>query len=76
MDYDQQVRIARNVILGLPPEANETPEAAAWRQSIERDNEAAKQAGHMLDLPFDWQDNTPFNQRAAHPPGAFAKKPE
>lgn len=76
MDYDQMVRIARNVILGLPAEGEESPEATAWRQQIERDNAAAKQAGVMLDLPFDWQDNTPFNQRAAHPQGAFAKRDE
>ncbi len=76
MGYDEMTRIARNVILGIRPEQQESPEAAAFRQQIEKDKAAADQAGVMLDLPFDWEDNTPFNQRAAHPQGAFSKQPE
>lgn len=76
LSYDAMNRIARNVILGLPPDPHESPEAAAWRQQVERDAAAAKQAGHALELPWDWEDNTPLASQPAHPAEHYARPTE
>jgi hypothetical protein len=55
LNYDQKARIARDVILGVPPPAAEDQEAAAWRQQVAVDKAAADKAGLMLDLPFEWE---------------------
>lgn len=53
LNFDERSRILRNVILGVPPAADEDPEAKAWREQCEQDKAAADKAGIALDHPFD-----------------------
>lgn len=57
LNYDARARIARDVILGLPAPPDEPDEAKAFRAAVAKDKAAADQAGVMLDLPFDWENN-------------------
>jgi hypothetical protein len=64
LNHDARARIVRDVVLEIPPPADESPEAAAFRQEVERDKAAADKAGHMLDLPFDWDQPLPYQAPA------------
>lgn len=55
ISYDKQVTILRNVILGIAPPENETPEEKVLREQFEQDKADADKEGRMLDFPLDWE---------------------
>ena len=54
LTFTDQTEIYKQAILGIAGPATESPEAAAYRASCERDVRKAKEQGIMLDFPTDW----------------------
>ncbi|MCI0360267.1 MAG: hypothetical protein L0211_17460 [Planctomycetaceae bacterium] len=53
LTMEQRNRILRDVVLGVPPPADETPKAREWRIKMEREKAEADKAGLMLEIPSD-----------------------
>lgn len=54
LSHDEAARILRDVVLGVPEPAEESPAAKEWRQKMIAAKEEAEAQGLMLDTPFDW----------------------
>ena len=52
--YADQVRITKEVILGIEPKSKDDAAQAAFRASVVRDKAKADKAGQMLTFPTEW----------------------
>jgi hypothetical protein len=54
LSYNEKARIARDAVLGVELSSSASDAEKAWRAELDHDVKAARDAGFMVDLPFDW----------------------
>ena len=55
ISYTDQVRITKEVCLGMEPSRKDTPEEKKYRKSVKDNYDKAKSQGYTISFPNDWE---------------------